>query len=96
MEGREIVEAVERDINEMAELRADVLLLKKQISRQDKTILPGYSKVFYAIILVMLGVFLGVEVIQQHILVGIYHSVASIDQKLEDGASSITPVYEKD
>lgn len=95
MEDGELKRRLEHDIDEMAELRADVLLLKKQLSRQEPLLFPFYVRAFYVAFSVILVAFLCVQLVEQRYLVLIYKSVSSIDEKLGgDEAISVTPIYE--
>lgn len=95
MEDGKLKKELEKDLDEMAELRADVLLLKKQLSRQERLIVPFSVKMSYALFAVIMLCFLCVELIEQRYLLHIYHSVSSINEKLGgDDAISITPIYE--
>lgn len=52
---------LEQEIDELAEIRADLLLLKKQLGRQERTILPSIAKWFYAACVLFMFVQIGVQ-----------------------------------
>lgn len=53
---------LKHEIDELAELRADVLLLKKQLSRQERTLLPEVAKWFYGVCVILMVAYVSVGI----------------------------------
>lgn len=53
---------IAKDIDEMAEIRADLILLKKQLGRQERTIFPVVAKWFYAVCVLLMLTYIALEV----------------------------------
>ena len=68
---------LEQNIDELAEIRADLLLLKKQLGRQERTILPTVAKWFYALCVLLMVFYISVGVHNGVILSNIDHNITA-------------------
>jgi hypothetical protein len=94
MENSELIK-IEEEMDEMAQVRADVLLLKKIVEKQQSTHLPQHTKLFYVVVACLMACFVCIEFIEQRYIMRIYKTVATISELIDlESIESITPTYE--
>lgn len=87
--------SIENAIDEIAQIRADVLLFKNIVEKQQNTHLPQHTKVFYVVVACLMACFVCIEFIEQRYIMRIYKTVATISELIDlESIESITPTYE--